>query len=488
MIEFLVKRSVRRPRLVVGVWVALFIIGGLLAGDAELGFESDATDFLNPGTTTEIKLGRGIEATRARDLLEDLRGPARIAETVIVQSDSLTVDDPEFRATVEEVYYDLTSLGSDVAAPGAHYYLTDPPALDLVSADRRTTIIPVLMTGDYQDAVENVEHVLAVVEEADGADDMRVLVVGEASIAHETTELAERDLRQGERVGVPVALIILVVLFGTIVAVIMPIGLALVVIVAALGMAALIGQAMELSVFVSLMIIMIGLAVGIDYSILIVSRFRQERARGLEVREAIERANAVAGHTVLFSGATVIIALIGMLIVPISLMQSLGLGAILVVLVALAATVTFLPACLMLLGPRLDSLPVPFLGKRTAPPASPVEDSGHGLWDRTTRIVMRHPAIAVAVVAVPMIVIILFYFQWPGIQTGINGVSALPEGAETREAFLVMEDEFSFGQVTPTDVVVRGDVRSPEAQEAMRELQALIAAPSRGASGARRHG
>ena len=114
------------------------------------------------------------------------------------------------------------------------------------------------------------------------------------------------------------ALIILVVLFGTIVAALMPVGLSIVCIIVAFGITALIGQAFDLIFFVTLMIIMIGLAVGIDYSLLIISRYRDELARGLDVQAAIARAGATAGRTVLFSGLTVVIALCGMLIVPFS--------------------------------------------------------------------------------------------------------------------------------------------------------------------------
>ena len=198
-----------------------------------------------------------------------------------------------------------------------------------------TTFMTVVMAGDYVEAVKNVEHVLDVVEEANGTDGFRALTVGKASIAYEQNELAEKDLRQGERIGIPVALVILVVLFGTLAAVLMPIGLSIVGIIVALGITALIGQTFDLVFFVTLMIVMIGLAVGIDYSILIISRLRDERARGRDKLEAIERSGATAGRTVLFSGLTVVIALVGMLIVPFSFFQSLGIGAILVVLVAL---------------------------------------------------------------------------------------------------------------------------------------------------------
>ena len=140
------------------------------------------------------------------------------------------------------------------------------------------------------------------VEEANGKDGFRVLMVGDASAAHDNYELSETDLRRGERIGIPVAMIILVVLFGTLVAALAPIGLSIVCIIIALGMAALIGQVFELIFFVTLMIIMIGLAVGIDYSLIIISRYRDELARGLDKNAAIERSGATAGRTALFSG------------------------------------------------------------------------------------------------------------------------------------------------------------------------------------------
>ena len=395
-------------------------------------------------------------------------------EIVIVQSEVQTVDAPEFRAKVEALQHEIASLGPEVAIPERNYYTTNPPDENLVSADRMTTFMTVVMAGDYVEAVKNVEHVLEVVEEANGVDGFRALTIGDASIAFEQNELSEKDLRQGERIGIPVALVILVVLFGTLAAVLMPIGLSIVGIIVALGITALIGQTFDLVFFVTLMIVMIGLAVGIDYSILIISRFRDERARGRDKLEAIERAGATAGRTVLFSGLTVVIALCGMLIVPFSFFQSLGIGAILVVLVALSATFTFLPASLAVFGDHLNRLPVPFFGRKATQVSNGADGSGDGLWEMVTRVVMRYPLISIIVVGVPMVFVTLFYFQWPGINTGLNGVSAFPEGAETREAFFVMEEEFSFGVVNPTDVVIDGEIGSPEVQAAIAELQTTL--------------
>ena len=461
MTEFLARVSSRKPLLTIALWLLVALIGGALSGS-----------LLESGTTTEFRMGGGAESVRAARLLEDrLRGPEPITETVIVQSESLTVDDPAFRERVETLYEEIISLGSDRVTLGQHYYQLNNEAL--VSPDRTTTLIPLALTGDLEEAERNVEHILEIVEEADAASDFRVLIVGTATISVETNELARHDLEQGERVGVPVALLILVVLFGTIVAALVPIGLSVICIIAALGLAALIGQVFELVFFVTLMITMIGLAVGIDYSLLIISRFRDEMGRGLDKHEATARTGATAGRTVLFSGLTVVVALCGLLIVPFSFFQSLALGAILVVLVALAATLTLLPAVLALMGSRVNLLPIPFIGRGKV---ETPEAQHHGFWEFVTVKVTRFPIISVLAIGIPMLAAIFFYFD---IKTGLNGVDAFPEGAQTREAFFVMEEEFSFGLVNPTEIVVDGDINSPGVQEAIGKLQASLMGDSR---------
>ena len=425
------------------------------------------SSLLDSATTTELRLTSGADSQRAADMLESrLRGPQPVTEIVVVQSGTLTVDDPAFRQKVETVFRDIFALGSDTVAAGRNYYQENDESL--VSEDRKTTIMQLVLTGRLKDAEKNVGNILDIVEEADAADDFRVLMSGTASISFESNELALHDLEQGERIGVPVALLILVALFGTIVAALAPIGLAVVAIIVALGLVALIGQAFELVFFVTLMVTMIGLAVGIDYSLLIVSRFREEMDRGLSKSAAAERAGSTAGRTVLFSGVTVIIALCGMLIVPFLFFQSLAIGAILVVAVSLAATLTLLPAVLALLGPKVNLLPVPFIGRfRIKSP----EASKDGFWEFRTRKVTSHPLISIVAIAVPMIVLTIFYFD---IKTGINGVDAYPEGSQTREAFFVLEENFSFGLVNPVEIVIDGDVNSPEVQGAIQRLQATL--------------
>ena len=466
MTEFLARISARRPWATIGVWVVVLIVALALI-----------RTLLPSATTTEFRLGSSYESQRASSLLEDrLRGPKPLAELVIVQSPSLTVDDPDFRAKVESIHAQVTALGPDKVQLGLHYYLTNDPLL--VSADRRTTIMSFVLAGDVKEATENIEDVIHVVREADGADDFRVLIGGDASVAFENNELSAEDLEKGERVGIPVALIILLALFGAVVATLLPLGLAIVAIILALAAVGVIGQAFELIFFVTMMITMIGLAVGIDYSLLIVSRFKEEMGRGLQPKDAVANTGNTAGRTVFFSGATVVLALLGLLIVPVSFYQSLALGAILVVLASLAATLTLLPAVLALLGPRVNLLTIPFLGRFSL--KSP-EATEQGFWEALTRAVTRLPVVSILVVGVPMVLVTLFYFNIgifgiQGIKTGLNDVNTFPDAAKTKEAFILLKEEFSVGDVTPAgvlspaEIVIDGDIESPQVQEAMARL------------------
>ncbi|MDE2902476.1 MAG: MMPL family transporter [Chloroflexota bacterium] len=456
MTGYLARISARRPLVTMAIWLVIALVAGGLS-----------QALLDSATTTELKLGSGARSQQAAQLLEDrLRGPEPITEIVIVQSENLTVDDPAFKTKVETVFGQIVALGPEAVTAGLNYYLTGDERQ--VSPDRRTTLMPFRLVGDLNEAEGHAEHILDIVEAADGVDGFRVLTSGTASISVEQNELALHDLEQGERIGIPVALLILVALFGTVVAALAPIGLAIVAIVVALGLVALIGQAFQLVFFVTLMVTMIGLAVGIDYSLLIVSRFREEMEGGLDKLEATERSGSTAGRTVLFSGLTVIIALCGMLIVPFPFFQSLAVGAILVVAIALAATLTLLPAVLAVLGPRVNLLPVPLLGrfKVTSP-----DHSKEGFWEFITQKVMRYPVISILAIAVPMIVLTVFYFD---IKTGLSGVDAFPEGSQSRDAFFVLEENFSFGIVNPVEVVVDGNVNSPEVQGAIQRLQASL--------------
>ena len=456
MSGFLARISARRPWTTIGVWIVLVATGAVLI-----------QTMLEGATTTEMGLsGRAESEVAARLLRDELRGPKPMIELIVIQADSLTVDSAAFREKVESVSRAILSLGSGVVATGTHYYQARDETL--VSRDRKTTIVQMVMAGDFDEAASNVGSVLEVVADADAEEEFRVLVGGAASIAFETNELSRQDLEQGERFGLPVALIILLVLFGSVVAALLPIGLAIVAIIVALGLVAVIGQAFQLVFFVTMMVSMIGMAVGIDYSLLIASRFREEMNRGLGRLDAVIRAGETAGRAVMFSGITTIVALCGMLIVPAEFFRSLGIGAILVVMVALGATMTLLPATLALLGPRIDRLRIPFARRRTDDRA---HGSSDGFWGKTTRLVTKFPIVSILAVGGPMVACTLFYLQ---IETGINGLDTFPEGAQTKEAFFVLEEEFSFGLVNPAEIVIRGDLDSPQVQASIASLETSL--------------
>src|ERR671919_642568 len=193
----------------------------------------------------------------------------------------------------------------------------------------------------------------ATVEDPEFEESFRAITLEE-----DFSTIAEEDLAQGESFGVIVALIVLVLVFGAVVAGVIPIAMAIASISVALGITALVGRAADFSFFVTNMITMMGLAVGIDYSLFIVSRYREERFKGLEKIDAITAAGATASRAVFFSGMTVVLALIGMLIIPTTIFRSLGAGAIFVVVASVVASLTLLPALLSLLGDRVNSLRV----------------------------------------------------------------------------------------------------------------------------------
>ena len=229
------------------------------------------------------------------------------------------------------------------------------------------------MAGDLTQAEKNIDKVHAIVHAADGKGGFTTLITGTASIQSDFSQTASHDLQRGEGIGVPIALIILLIVFGAVVAAGLPIVLSLIAITAAVALTALVGQTFDVSVFAINMISMMGLATGIDYSLFIISRYREERVLGRGKIDAITVTGGTASRAVLFSGLTVVLALLGLLIVPTSIFGSLAIGAILVVSMSVLAALTLLPAVLSLLGDRVNSLKVPYLGRRllrAAPPAA----------------------------------------------------------------------------------------------------------------------
>lgn len=379
----LARLSALHPWRVLSIWLLVLASAVVLA--------SGLGDVL----TTESNLTSNPESMVADELLQTrLRAnhDEPLSETVIITSTQLTISDARFQQVVEQTTADLAAMGETVAGATNYYASGDA---SLVSADGHTTLIPVTLT----DAPATGAYIDAVTAHQDPAAGINVLTIGETTVSYTFDQMAQEDLPRGEMIGIGVGLIILIVVLGTLVAAGLPILLGIVSIVIALGLAAFIGRVIDLSIFVENIISMIGLAVGIDYALFVVDRYRQERRRGIPKIDAITIAGATASKAVLFSGITVILALCGMFFVPISIFRSLGIGSILVVLVAIAATLTFVPAMLSLLGDKIE-----WPRKRTVNQQAVrgYQDhnsaGGHGFWGRITTVVMAHPVIAVVLV------------------------------------------------------------------------------------------
>ncbi len=257
----------------------------------------------------------------------------------------------------------------------------------------------------------------------------------------------------------------LIIVFGAAVAAGLPVILSLLGILISVGLTALRSKFFGIGSIVINMITMIGLAVGIDYTLFIIERFREERAAGRPKVEAIAAAGNTASRAVLFSGITVIIAMSGLLIVPGSEFRGMSLGAITSVIGAVAVALTLLPALLSLIGDRVNWLRLPGRGKQRS------HESSGGFFGKTTEVVTRHPVVSVVA---SVVVLLAAAAPFAAINLGNPGLRDLPAQLEPVQAFKVLDSDFSAGRLAPTHVVIEGDVNSPAFIQAVETLRASI--------------
>ena len=450
----------RRPWIVIGLWIVLLIISvGLRVA------------LFEDGVTTEFKSVNQPESERGAQFLEDrLRGPTGSNEIIIVLSDSHTIRDPEFRDAVESVYVELAGLVPHVIREGSLSSTFHSGGEHLVSEDERITILPFTMAGDLDDASENISQVVEVVEAAKvGAPPgFSILAGGQAIASEEFRAVGQEGLLRGEIFGVPIALLILVLVFGAVIAALIPVILAAAAIIVAMGAASLLGMVFGLSFFVENVITMIGLAVGIDYTLFYISRFREERTRGLDKLDAVSRTATTAGRTVVFSGMAVMLGLAGMLLVPSNVFISIGLGAIFVVAAAVLGALTLLPAILGLLGDKINALSIPIIGHAHAM----YDESGAGgVWDKVSGAVMRRPVVSLLLAGGLLIAALIPFFS---IETGSSGYAASPDSIGSKRAFIILDEHFSAGEVTPVEIVIDGNISSEGVQGAISDLLARL--------------
>lgn len=412
------RASARRPWLTVGAWVL-----GLAAAIYAAGF-------LGSALTQEERILTVTESEQVQDLIDQYQstGDETAVETIIVSSEASRFGDASFNARLDAVVAAVDGIDGvlSVSAPSQvqPFPVSESGFTALVSVE-----VPEL-SGDDQTALGTAINDAVASVQADG---FTIVAFGNASVNVAFDHLAEETLVKGETIGIGIAIVILAIVFGALVAAGVPILLGIVSITMAVGFTAVVGQAFELSFFIVNMITMMGLALSIDYTLIVVQRFREERTAGREILDAVTVAGATATRAVLFSGLTVIVALSGMLLVPSTIMRSLGGGAILVAFASVLAALTLLPAVLRLLGDRVN--------KGRIPTAHPGREPK--VWAAVARSVIRRPAIAAGV---GLAVLLALAAPTLGMRLTFPGLDSLPEDNTIRQAQDILVEDFGWGR------------------------------------------
>ena len=445
--------SARRPKTVVMAWAAVLVaafvvIGALMSG----------------ATTSDVTFTNNPTSQRGKTVLEQRFGISTPADESVVVRAVGAGTPADVRANVNDIVARIHALDPGIVdSVTSPFAASAPPGL--VRPDGRTAVIPVVMSGDINQAERNIEPLLAAAQ----LDTPTVVsqVAGAASARKANSTQAEHDLKRGElMIGLPVAIVILFLVFRALGAMVLPLSVAFSSIIVATAGAAIIGSFWQLSFFVSNMITMMGLAVGIDYALFVVSRYREERAAGREVLESVDVSSATSGRAVGYSGIAVAVALAGLLIVPSSIYVSLALGAMMAVLVAVAASMTLLPAMLRLMGDRIE-----WGGLTRRARRSRAEDRQARGFASIARAVMRRPVVA-AVVGIAIMGGLAA--PYVGINTGANGIESLPRSTDARQAFDVLQQEYGVGTSGPITVTLEGDVASAAGQKAITDIRSAM--------------
>ena len=272
----------------------------------------------------------------------------------------------------------------------------------------------------------------------------KAYLTGDPAIFRAITTTTQQDVEHAEIAALPIALLVLLVVFGTLIAASMPILLALVAVPVALAVVYAIALHYSMSIFVLNIASIIGLGISIDYSLFMVRRFRDELAEGRSPRDAVSWTIATAGEAILFSGLIVMIGFLGLLLIGVPIMISMGIGGAVVVGVAVLAALTLLPSLLGVLGPRINSLRIPFFNRFTMrneqrEASANMEKEPRGFWEVWAWGVMRRPVLIIVAVSA-----LLLLLSWPifSISIGTAGVSSLPKGSESRQGIDILNAQF----------------------------------------------
>jgi uncharacterized membrane protein YdfJ with MMPL/SSD domain len=398
------------------------------------------------------------ESGRAQQILHD-HFPQPANEQVLLQSATLTVRDPVFRAAIQDVTERLSALRTvqNVRSPLLAGNRGE------VSGDGHSVLVGFQITGKASDADKRVGASLSATAAAQRAHpNMRIEQAGDASSTKALNKSFSDDFAKARTLSLPITLLILVVAFGALVAAGIPVLLAGTGVAATLGLIALISQIAAVDQVVSETVLLIGMAVGVDYSLFYMRREREERAAGRDEQAALEAAAATSGRSVLVSGLTVMAAMAGMYLAGNKTFASMATGTIIVVAVAVLGSLTVLPALLSKLGDRVMRLRVPIVARRRESGGQP------RVWSAVVDRVLRRPLASVILSGGLVVALAIPAF---GLHTSLPGLQGLPAGLPIVKTLNRIEAAFPGGPL-PAYVVIQGDnVTSPQVQTAINSLE-----------------
>jgi putative drug exporter of the RND superfamily len=417
--------AVRRPWWVLAAWILVFLAMGPFLGKL--------TNRLSQGGF-EVP---GSQSFRVKQAIEnDFKGQFEFSDLLVFNSPTLMADDPQFKQAVGAVRDALAE------APGVGA-VSDPytsPATS-ISKDRHTVTSFVGLTDDQNEALRHADDLNEAVEKASRGSGVRALLTGSAPFYAEFSEITTHDLERAEKVALPISLLILVLAFGSLVAAGMPLALALLSLAISFGVISIIAASTTVSIFAQNVASMIGIGVGIDYSLFILNRYREGLQDGMPVPEAVAHSIATSGKAVFVSGLTVVVALSGTQLVNLAAFKSMGFSAMIAVFFAAAAALTLLPALLGLVGTRINSLRLWGRGG--------TGDSR--LWHRWATLVMRRPWVALVL---SLGIILLLAAPALHLKLGSSGPDILPRESTPRIAFEISAKAFGAGQVSPAQILI----------------------------------
>ena len=414
-----------------GCVVALLAIGHLV-GTTQL-----------PNSQTSSGQALQAEQMMSRDFT------LRANEYVLFDSRTLQVGAPAYRAAIRDVLTRIQATGrvTQVRSP------MDPAFANQISADRRAALLEFQVTGNVNDAAARVGPVLAAVQAAAATHpQVQIGETGDASIAKAVNDTIFRDLHRAEMLSFPITLVVLLIAFGAVVAALLPLGLATMAILAATGLVAFTSHLSGETQQASSVMLCIGLAVGVDYSMFYVKRQREERAAGRPVLDAIEVAAATSGRSVLISGLTVLVAMSGMLLTGNNVFYGMAQASMLVVACAVIGSLTLLPALLALLGDRVDRGQLPLISRLRRPAGQ------SRVWTAILDRVLARPALTAGLAVSVLLVLALPVLY---LHTATPGVSDLPQNTAALRTYNRIQQVFPGGGAPAIVVVEARNVTSP---------------------------